>query len=406
MADQPQFVNNPQTGEVLILDGSRYRPATQQEINIEQSGFGGQVMSAIEGATGIVGIAELAAEMGGTGTGGGVSQALTDVNRASSRFGLAASVAGAVLNPASIGLAKGAMELARRTGRLGVPRRVGGAKLTLSQRLGGETTARGRMAIRTRQLVEGTPIIGVGLQKASARRLREGGQDLVKFITGSEKAAARAGTPTGLRTELEAGRKVLKKEFDTYESAVARSVDDLDANAVVNDIAAQRPQFLTAKERQLLERNGAGAEDLIPIRKKLSESLTKADFEQQQLITENIKQIDDLIEASLPKEALAAYSKTRTKWRVQEAALRGEALTKAGTLDPQRFAANLRKTFGEDFRLGGEVRGSEELNQFLTGAREASELAATQAPPFQPGLATVLGVAGAAGGAGIFAGSR
>lgn len=406
MADQPQFVNNPDTGEVLILDGSRYRPATQAEINIERSGLGGQAMSVIEGATGIVGIAELAAEMGGTGTGGGVSQALTDVNRASSRFGLAASVAGAVLNPASIGLAKGAMELARRTGRLGVPRRVGATKLTLSQRLGGETTARGRMAIRTRQLVEGTPIIGVGLQKASARRLREGGQDLVEFVTGSKQAASRAGSPAGLRRELEKGRKVLKEQFDAFDDQVTKHVDDFDANAVINDIAAQRPQFLTAKERQLLQKNGAGAEDLIPIRQKLSKAMTKADFDQQQLILENIKQIDDLIEASLPPEALKAYAKTQAKWRVQEAALRGEALTKAGTLDPQRFAANLRKSFGEDFRLGGEVRGSEELNQFLTGALEASDLAATQAPPFQPGLATVLGVAGLAGGAGIFAGSR
>ncbi len=188
----PQFVNNPQTGEVLIRDGSRYRPATQQEINVEQAGFGGQVLSVIEGATGIVGISELAAQMGGTGT-PGVSQALTDVNRVSARFGLAASLAGAVLNPASIGLAKGALALAKSTGRLGVPRRVGAAKLTLSQKFGGETTATGRTAIRTRQLIEGTPIIGIPFARASARRLREGGQDLVKFITGSEKAAARAG---------------------------------------------------------------------------------------------------------------------------------------------------------------------------------------------------------------------
>ena len=407
----PQFIHNPETGQVKILDrrSGKYRQATPQEINVERAGVPGQVLSAVEGATGVFGIAEAAAQIGGTGR-PGISQALTDVNVVSARLGLGASLAGAVLNPASLGLAKGAVELAKRTGRLGVKERTvsaGNTARTLSQRLGGETTASGRMAIRTRQLIEGTPIIGIPFQAASARRLREGGQQLVKFITGSEKAAARAGTPTGLKAELLAGRKTLQKEFDQFDDLVVKNVDDLEANALINDIAAQRPQFLTAKERQLLQTNGAGAEDLVPIRKKLNTALGKTDdFEQQQFLADTIEQIDDLIERSLPKEALSDYAVTRTKWRVQEAALRGEALTKAGTLDAQRFGGNLRRSFGEDFRLGGDVRGSGELNAFLKEAGAAAELAATQAPPFQPGLATVLGVAGAAGGAGIFAGSR
>ena len=408
----PQFIHNPQTGQIKILDrrSGKYRQATAQEINVERAGVGGQVLSAIEGATGVVGLAEIAADIGGTGTGGGVSQALTDVNQVSARLGLGASLAGVVLNPVSVGLAKGAVALAKRTGRLGVAERTvnaGAAARTLSQRFGGETTATGRTLIRGRQLVEGTPIIGIPFQRASARRLREGGQSLVKFITGSDDAARRAGTPTGLVRELRKGREGLQKEFDEFESLVAKNVDDVEANALINDIAAQRPVSLTAKERQLLQTQGAGAEDLIPIRKKLNKQLAKTDdFEQQQFIADTIEQIDDLIENSLPKEALADYAVTRSKWRVQEAALRGEALTKAGTLDAQRFGGNLRRSFGEDFRLGGEVKGSGELNSFLHEAREASELAATQAPPFQPGLATVLGVAGAAGGVGIFAGSR
>lgn len=383
-----QFEHNPQTGEVRVFDerAGQWRPATPGEVSAGQKPGGATAQGFASGLLGGL--------IGGT-----EAQEL-----APNAF--IAGQAVSVLLPASAGLARGAMGIARQTGRLGVSQRVGATKLTISQRLGGETTAAGRTAIRTRQLVEGTPIIGLPFQRASAARLREGGQKLVKFVTGSEKAAARAGSPTGLQTELRAGRKTLQKEFDQFESQVSKSVDDFEANALINDIAEQRPQALSAKQRQLLQTKGAGAEDLIPIRKKLNSALAKTDdFEQQQFLADTIEQIDDLIEASLPPEALEAYATTRTKWRVQEAALRGEALTKAGTLDPERFAANLRRSFGEDFRLGGEVRGSEELNQFLTGAREASELAATQAPPFQPGLATVLAVGGGVGG-GIFAGSR
>ena len=388
-----QFQHNPETGEVRVFDNKAgaWREATPNEVRAAQKPGGATAQGFASGL------------LGGL-IGGEEAQTLApdafNVGQASS-----------ILLPGSLGLAKGAARIAGQVGRLGVKQRVAGsARQTISQRLGGETTALGRTAIRTRQLVEGTPVIGLPFQASSAARLRQGGQDLVKFITGSEKAAARANTPTGLRTELAAGRKVLKQEFDDFGTKVGQHVDDGRANAVINDIAGQRPQFLTAKERQLLERNGAGAEDLIPIRQKLNQALAKTDdFQAQQVINENIKAIDDLIEQSLqaadPK-AWAEYGVTRTKWRVQEAALRGEALTKAGTLDAQRFAANLRRSFGEDFRLSGtSERGSEQLNQFLTGAFEASDLAATQAPPFQPGLATVLGVAGGAG-AGIFAGSR
>lgn len=414
---QGDVAHNPETGEAWILAGDSWRPLAPDEIEpalkAARLGKGGAFLTGIARGMG-AGFFEDAPELFGA------QEQQFPVTTA------IGSVAPTLALP-GIGfggqLAAGAVKTAQAVGRLGTTARVLGRAgkarrgLTLTQRAGGETTALGRNLARARQLAEGTPGLGLGLQRASAARLRQSGQRLVRFVSGGDEAAvARAGKPRGLRPELLKSRQVLKKEFDrlddTVQQAFKRGPLADEAEVLNQSLVADSPQFLTKKTRDLIAKSDDHGKNLTFLRKEFNKQLGKARSNEEAVeLANRIDAIDDLIERSLTGEVRDAYRVARTKWRVQEAALRGKAVRRDNTVNVETLADNLERSFGADFKLGDRIFDDADdfgriTNEFLADALADAELAATQKPPFQPGLATAIALGGFAGAGlgGLFGG--
>ncbi len=411
---QGDVARNAETGETFILSGNEWVPLTPEEAEVATK-------AARLGKSGafLTGMAR--------GLGAGFFEDDPELFEAQEQQFPISTAIGTVapsLGLPGVGfggqLAAGAVKTAQAVGRLGAAGRIArkvekardiekGRKLTLTQRAGGETTALGRNLARARQLAEGTPVLGLGLQRGSATRLRQQGSRLVRFLTdGDEAAAAAAAKPNGLLPQLAKARNASKKEFDRLDDAVESAFKQPaladDAEVLTQQLVAENPKLLTLKSRQLLEKSDNQGKNLTTLRKRYNELLGSAKSNEEAVeLANRIDAIDELIEQSLSAGIKEDYALVRTKWRVQEAALRGKAIKRDGTLNAETFADNLERSFGADFKLGEPVRGSEELNIFLQDALADAQLAATQKPPFQPGLATALALGGGAAGAvGIF----
>ena len=112
MADR---VARDEAGNVFRLDSEsgQWVPATPEAINLMANPVAGSITSFIEGATGVVSIAEML-----SGSDSQVSEALSDVNPVAQGTGMAASVVGGA------GLARGASATARGLGLTGKGRKI------------------------------------------------------------------------------------------------------------------------------------------------------------------------------------------------------------------------------------------------------------------------------------------
>ena len=112
MADR---VAKDKDGNVFRLDSEtgEWVPATPEAINLMSNPAAASITSFIEGATGVVSIAEML-----SGTDSAVSQALQDVNPVAQGAGMAATVVGGA------GLARGAARTAQGLGLTGKGRKV------------------------------------------------------------------------------------------------------------------------------------------------------------------------------------------------------------------------------------------------------------------------------------------
>jgi len=367
----PKFAHNPQTGEVIIFDDQvgSWRKATRAEVDVEQSGFAGQVEAAVEGATGVQAmLGMLAPEFGER------SEALTGSNTAAATVGaigtlgtgIATGLSGRMAGRVQQGIQQGAKKAGgtfttkqgfRRQPEEMLPESLQGAGQII--RSGAETLPVTRMV--TDYLIR-TPNQR-NLNRLGMRALGLTDDEIKQFggkITDEAMALADSRMATA---------------YDEVGEALSSNLNQAEVVKLAD--AALADNFISARNfRALTQQNEKQGRTLMALASDLKRARRSAQESQVRNQIDNIlDEIDNIMEAALESSddvgLKRLYDETNARYKASIAFEKGQSWSNEA-INAKSMDTALRGLYKRGYRRGAKIGNAPaEVSDFLQGVREA-----------------------------------
>ena len=370
----PEYAINRKTGEKILYDDSRgeWRQMSGAEQKIEQMGYAGQAVAAVEGATGAGSVAGIFDE--------GIAErvaALQAINPGTSKAALAGS-----LGLGGAGLAKGALTAsgmaggrmaqriqARTAGKPGgdsmgfrrmpdemLPASMSGAGQLV--RAGATATIPGRLATDFLIRVPNQR----NLNRLVGRALR---------LTDDELRAA------GGKIDNQLYGVVQERSHEAFRQVGQRITKAVDEDEVINMAVKLNQEGYLANQKLAAMIDDTAGENLMAMRSTMREAQRESgDVQVSTMLQNTVDEIDGIIEAGLDaandKVAKQLYSDARARYKLELAIEKGNVLGRDENVSATLMDTQLRKLFGDSYRAGKRNENvPKDLADALQGVRKA-----------------------------------
>ena len=350
----PEYAINRKTGEKILYDDSRgeWRQMSGAEQKIEQMGYAGQAVAAVEGATGAGSVAGIFDE--------GIAErvaALQAINPGTSKAAFAGS-----LGLGAAGLAKGALTASGMAGG------------RMAQRIQARTAGKGAddsMGFR-RMPDEMLPasMSGAGqLVRAGATATIPGklATDFLIRVPNQRNLNRLVGRSLRLTDDelMAAGGKIddtlygviQDRSHEAFREVGKRITAAVDEDAVTSLAVKLNQEGLITNNKLVAMIDDTAGENLMAMRSEMRAAQRQAgDVQVSTMLQNTVDEIDDIIETGLEaandKVAKQLYSDARARYKMELALEKGNVLGRDGNVSAALMDTQLRNLFKDSYRAG------------------------------------------------------
>ena len=347
-----------EAGEAIKWDArnQQWVDATKQELEVaEASAVGSALLTGVDALTGSVSM--MAPEYGA---------ALQDQNPGIYN----ATLAGSLLTGGAGALGTKLPQVGAGMGRKSLASGVSPLARPMVDRLGGRNTVPGRVAQYATAAAEATP--GVGLvplwrRASNARKVNMSvarGMGFDDWKNGS----------TSLDDVLQRGLPELGERFNGMSKAIdAGNIDQLQMNAIKEAAIDYNMITDTRLARKLSETSELSGREIMAMRSNMGKLLRgNVDAQVREQVQSAIDEIDDIIEAALPKASMDDFRDMRARWRLWAATR--NSITPDGQVSIRGLNNSLKNSYGDKYRTGNidDLNLPEEVSDALKYVREGA----------------------------------
>lgn len=350
----PEYAINKKTGEKILYDDSRgeWRQMSGAEEKIEQMGYAGQAVAAVEGATGAGSVAGIFDE--------GIAErvaALQAINPGTSKAAFAGS-----LGLGGAGLAKGALTASGMAGG------------RMAQRIQARTAGKGAddsMGFR-RMPDEMLPpsMSGAGqLVRAGATATIPGklATDFLIRVPNQRNLNRLVGRSLRLTDDelMAAGGKIddplygviQERSHEAFREVGKRITAAVDEDAVTSLAVKLNQEGLITNNKLIAMIDDTAGENLMAMRSEMRAAQREAgDVQVSTMLQNTVDEIDGIIETGLEaandKVAKQLYGDARARYKMELALEKGNVLGRDGNVSAALMDTQLRKLFKDSYRAG------------------------------------------------------